>query len=341
MEAVHPSAGHSVQERPMDERAIAFFLLATFLGGFTTGLTGFAAGLVASGIWLHIITPMQTAVLIAAYGVVNQAYGIWKVRHALRWRRVMPFVIGGAIGVPLGAYLVTYMNPAHLRFGIGVFLIVYSAYNLVRPSLKPVTSNLPTDVGVGVLNGLLGGLTGLGGVIITIWCQLGGGPKDAQRAVFQPVLFSDEAFWLPDPFPEAADTFPIGKGAEGDTFPKRGSILSQNAKKIRPSASGHNDLSPPTIVIREKKESIGEGNGQNCAKRDSQGSGLFSVEEAESYLTDCEALAAERSPTLSFEYQQLIEIADDACLPESLTERARSLLPPPRYTTDSPPELIQ
>jgi uncharacterized protein len=42
---------------------------------------------------------------------------------------------------------------------------------------------------VGFLNGVLGGLTGLGGVVITIWCQLGGGAKGAQRAVFQPVLF--------------------------------------------------------------------------------------------------------------------------------------------------------
>ena len=45
------------------------------------------------------------------------------------------------------------------------------------------------DFGVGILNGMLGGLTGLGGVISTIWCQLGGGTKDAQRALFQPVLF--------------------------------------------------------------------------------------------------------------------------------------------------------
>jgi uncharacterized protein len=36
---------------------------------------------------------------------------------------------------------------------------------------------------------MLGGLTGLGGVISTIWCQLGGGTKDAQRALFQPILF--------------------------------------------------------------------------------------------------------------------------------------------------------
>lgn len=173
----------------MDGTVIGLFLLATFLGGFTSGLTGFAAGLVVSGIWLQILTPLQAAVLIAAYGIVNQAYGIWKVRNALQWWRILPFVIGGAIGVPLGAWLVTYLNPAHLRIGVGVLLIAYSIYNLARPALDPIQSNRALDGGIGVLNGLLGGLTGLGGVISTIWVQLGGGPKDAQRAVFQPVLF--------------------------------------------------------------------------------------------------------------------------------------------------------
>jgi uncharacterized protein len=173
----------------MDGIALGLYAAATFFGGFTSGLTGFAAGLVVSGVWLHVITPLQTAVLIAAYGVINQAYGIWKVRHALRWRRILPFAIGGAVGVPLGAYWLTYINPAHLRVGVGVLLILYGTYNLARPILKPIASNAPTDAAVGLLNGLLGGLTGLGGVISTIWVQLGGGPKDAQRAVFQPVLF--------------------------------------------------------------------------------------------------------------------------------------------------------
>ena len=173
----------------MDALNLVLFLAATFCGGFTSGLTGFAAGLVVSGVWLHVITPLQTAVLIAAYGMVNQAYGIWKIRRALQWRRILPFVSGGAVGVPLGAYLVTYLNPTHLRVGVGVLLIVYSVYNLARPNFTPIRSNPATDTGIGVLNGLLGGLTGLGGVISTIWCQLGGGPKDVQRAIFQPVLF--------------------------------------------------------------------------------------------------------------------------------------------------------
>ena len=46
------------------------------------------------------------------------------------------------------------------------------------------------DIGIGIVNGLVGGLTGLGGVVSTISCQWRGWTKDLQRAVFQPVLFA-------------------------------------------------------------------------------------------------------------------------------------------------------
>lgn len=68
--------------------------------------------------------------------------------------------------------------------------MIYSLYSLARPALKPVQSSSPTDFGVGIVNGLIGGLTGLGGIAVTVWCQLRGGPKDRQRAVFQPVMFA-------------------------------------------------------------------------------------------------------------------------------------------------------
>ena len=48
----------------MDGVALGLLLLATFIGGVTSGLAGFAMGLVVSGIWPHIITPIQTATLI-------------------------------------------------------------------------------------------------------------------------------------------------------------------------------------------------------------------------------------------------------------------------------------
>ena len=173
----------------MDGTVLGLFLLAIFFGGLTSGLSGFAMGLVVSGVWLHIISPEQNAILIVFCGLVTQGYGIWRVRQALNWRRVAPFVIGGAIGVPIGTALLTAIDPAKLRVGIGVLLVIYSLYSLLRLALKPIQARIPADVGVGVLNGLLGGLTGLGGVFVTIWCQMRGGPKDAQRAIFQPVMF--------------------------------------------------------------------------------------------------------------------------------------------------------
>ena len=174
----------------MDGAVLALFLLSTFIGGVTTGLAGFAMGLVVSGVWLHILTPLQTASLIVGYGLLVQAYGIWKLRHALDWRNVAPFIVGGAIGVPVGTAALAYVNPAVLRFAVGLLLAVYSSYSLARPALKPMHAGPVTETGVGVLNGFIGGLTGLAGVIITIWCQLRGWPKDTQRTIFQPVIFA-------------------------------------------------------------------------------------------------------------------------------------------------------
>jgi uncharacterized membrane protein YfcA len=171
----------------MDGVVLGLFLLGTFIGGVTSGFAGFAMALVVSGIWLHIFPPIQAVTLIIGYGLVTQSYGIWKLRHALTWRNAAPFIIAGAIGVPIGTVLLTYANPRYLRTGVGVLLVLYSAYGLARPAFKPVNSGSTADVGIGFLNGLLGGLTGLTGIIVVVCCQLRDWPKDVQRTVFQPV----------------------------------------------------------------------------------------------------------------------------------------------------------
>jgi uncharacterized protein len=152
----------------MDGFLLLPFILATFLGGFVSGFSGFAMGIVVSGIWLHIITPIQTAALIAGYGLLTQGYGIAKLRHELRWQDIWPLTLGTAIGIPVGVMLLTHVNPTYLRFGVGVLLVVYATYNLARPAIKPITIGAPADIAVGISNGLLGGLTGLGGIISTI-----------------------------------------------------------------------------------------------------------------------------------------------------------------------------
>jgi uncharacterized membrane protein YfcA len=143
-----------------------------------------------SGIWLHIITPVQTTALIVGYGLCTQGYGVWKLRHALSWRSVAPFIISGTIGVPIGTMLLTYIDPAYLRGGVGLLLVIFGVYGLAKPGFKPLQAGVAADGGIGFFNGMLCGLTGLPGFIITIWCQVRGWTKDVQRAVFQPVMLA-------------------------------------------------------------------------------------------------------------------------------------------------------
>jgi hypothetical protein len=76
--------------------------------------------------------------------------------------------------------------------------------------LKPVTSGGRVgDATVGFLNGVLGGLTGLAGILVTIWCGLRGWPKDVQRTIFQPVavaIFGMSGVWLGAKGAVTADT---------------------------------------------------------------------------------------------------------------------------------------
>jgi uncharacterized membrane protein YfcA len=179
---------------------LPIFLVATFAGALVAGLSGFAFGLVAASVWLYILSPLQSATLIVAFGLIVQGYSVWKLRHALDWKKLWPFILGAAVGVPVGVSVLTWASPAYIRAGVGVFLVVYSLYAFFRPALQPIKAGGATlDASIGFLNGVLGGITGLAGILVTIWSGLRGWPKDQQRTIFQPVavaIFLMSALWL-------------------------------------------------------------------------------------------------------------------------------------------------
>ena len=71
---------------------------------------------------------------------------------------------------------------------MGVLLVAYSLCGFIgsiRPNLGPITAGRhAADAAVGFLNGVLGGLTGLAGIIVTVWCNLRGWSKQVQRMTF-------------------------------------------------------------------------------------------------------------------------------------------------------------
>ena len=179
---------------------LVLFAAATFAAAFVAGIAGFAFGVVAAAVWLHFLPPAQCAALIVAFGLIVQGWAVWKLRKAVNITRLLPFVIGGAVGVPLGTEILHWSSSATLRFGIGAILIAFSVYSLLRPKL-PSAARVGwfADGSIGVVNGALSGVTGFAGIVTTIWCTVRGWSPPEQRAVFQPAavsVFLMTALWL-------------------------------------------------------------------------------------------------------------------------------------------------
>lgn len=184
----------------MEISDVGLFLIASFGASLVAGLAGFAFGLVAASLWLHVLTPLQTTTLIAVFGLLVQGYAVWKLRSALRLERLWPFLIGAVAGAPLGVELLRWTEAQYVRQTVGALLMAFTLYSWLVPQRGgAVIGARVLDAGIGVIGGVIGGLTGLAGIVPTAWCTFRGWPKDEQRAVFQPVgvvIFLVTVVWL-------------------------------------------------------------------------------------------------------------------------------------------------
>jgi hypothetical protein len=168
--------------------AAAIVLGGAFAGGFVSGLAGFGTGLVALGIWLHALQPAAAASLVMACSIIAQCLTLRAIWHAIRPARVLPFVVSGLLGVPVGAILLRHLDPEAFKLGTGLLLVAFSAFLLLhrRPvHLRLGVGERAADGAVGFAGGVLGGLAGLSGALPTVWASLRGWGKDEKRAVFQ------------------------------------------------------------------------------------------------------------------------------------------------------------
>jgi uncharacterized membrane protein YfcA len=162
-------------------------LAGALLAGFVSGLAGFGTGLVALGLWLHVIDPLLAAPLVVICSVPAQLLSLLTLRHAFNWPRIWPFLLGGLIGVPLGTFALEHIEASAFRAALGAFLVLYATVMLAARRLPVIRwGGRPADGAVGFGGGILGGAAGLSGPLPTIWCSLKGWSKDEQRAVFQP-----------------------------------------------------------------------------------------------------------------------------------------------------------
>ncbi len=173
---------------PFSPSTLAIAALGAAFAGFTSGFAGFGSALVASGIWLYVLPAPDVPPLVVMLSVVGQLVSLTTVRHAFDWRQTLPYLIGGALGVPLGIAALSAASPLVIKIAVGSFLIAYTLYRLLQRKdiVIGAWGGRLADAAIGLGGGVLGGFAGLSGPLPLIWLQLRGGPSDAQRATYQP-----------------------------------------------------------------------------------------------------------------------------------------------------------
>jgi uncharacterized membrane protein YfcA len=165
---------------------IVLILAGALAGGIVNGLTGFGTAITAMGIWLYAVPPPVAASLAVICSVVSQFQTLHLIWRTIPWRRALPFIIPGVLGTPLGTLLLPHIEPKFFKLGIGCFLVVYSAYVLVRRGeIKSDWGGNAADAIVGFGGGILGGLTALSGVLPVVWTDVRGWTKEQRRGIVQ------------------------------------------------------------------------------------------------------------------------------------------------------------
>ena len=99
--------------------ATTAILVGAVLAGFVQGLSGFGFALTAMTIWSWALAPDLAGPLAVGGSFVGQLASIASLRAGFDWRRLLPFVAGGLIGVPLGAALLPHIAPLIYQTLIG------------------------------------------------------------------------------------------------------------------------------------------------------------------------------------------------------------------------------
>ena len=162
---------------------------AISVASVVSSIAGFAFSAICGALLFHLIpSPVQAVQIMILCSIANQAAMTWSLRREVDWRALGVFLMGGAMGLPFGVWLLLHADHAAYTMVLGVFLLLYGMWMLFRRQMTVRVQHPAIDIAVGFLGGITGGAAGFPGAAVTIWCGCKGWDKTRQRALFQPFI---------------------------------------------------------------------------------------------------------------------------------------------------------
>jgi uncharacterized membrane protein YfcA len=137
-------------------------------------------------LWAWTLEPQLAAALSVFGALTGQVIAAVSVRRGFDLARLLPFVLGGLAGLPVGIYILPRLDVPLFKGVLGLFLVVMCPLMYFAAKLPRIThGGRAADALSGAAGGVMGGLGGFTGVVPTLWCTVRGFDKDRQRAIIQ------------------------------------------------------------------------------------------------------------------------------------------------------------
>lgn len=167
---------------------LVLFGAIAFAGVAVQSFAGFAGSLVAIPLFSLFISPREA---VPAYNLTMFAvntYLVWEARRHIDVRRIGVMLAGGLVGVPIGANLLVHAPVHAIGLAISVVTLAFAVLFLLNVRI-PLRENAPTQAGIGVLSGILGGSISESGPPIVIYSLAQGWEKDTFRTTLLAYFF--------------------------------------------------------------------------------------------------------------------------------------------------------
>ncbi|KPJ62480.1 MAG: hypothetical protein AMS15_03855 [Planctomycetes bacterium DG_23] len=156
-------------------------LVVIFFAGLIQGLTGFGFALVAVPIMTLFLSPKEVVPVVLIHAILIVAVILYEARKWVDLRRIWPLMIAGIVGIPLGTYLLIFLQEGTLKILIGSVIVVF-ALAFLKGFRKQIKAEKLAFAPVGFISGLLAGSTMMGGPPVILFFTNQGLSKNVFRA---------------------------------------------------------------------------------------------------------------------------------------------------------------
>jgi uncharacterized protein len=167
----------------------AWIFLSIFLAALVSSIGGFAFSAICGAMLFHLVDePARAVQIMMICSAGGQAMMVWALRREIQWGSLWIYLAGAMPGLPLGLLILLHSNPTLYARAVGVLLLCYALFMIVRPPLVIRQQHPAVDAVVGFLGGITGGAAAFPGAFITVWCGFKGWTKEQQRGLYQPFI---------------------------------------------------------------------------------------------------------------------------------------------------------